>query len=558
MADARDVLLRDFLMINGPVESLPSAISPRSRMWLGVSLLAVLLQGFHSICYPLARDQATYLYIGQRLWEGKKLYLSLWDTKPPGIFYLYALIVKVFGTAMCSAGVVDLLWLLLISCFIFKFAERYLGTASAVIAVGLHATRRVWSGYWDAAQPENFLMLFVLIAFFLSSYTGKSRWLWDFSSGILFGAAFWIKYTAVAFVPLLLILPFLDFSSLETGARLPRFTLSAGDWMRRVGVWAAAFAASVLAVLGYLRWSGTWPAMKEIQFEVLPRYNALAIERSVNYWLFVYHRISLGPGWWTLLVAVTAILVARRTHNLRSTLPVFLATGMGTVCLALQSRLPSYAFETCYPFFAMLWGYMAVKIFQAFRHVSRQCWGRGWRLIAVLVWIVFAQLLYLPLPNAALQFKLYLYDLGEWRRDPGTFYRNYPWARAISHYDAQMHVIQYLRQNSSPQDGVFVWGSEPLIYFLAQRNPPTRFVTNLGVISFWTPPGWRLELVRDLEAAPPQYIVVESEDWVPMLSFNFLDSAAYLQQRFPALLTLVTRRYQKVDDYQNFAIYRHD
>lgn len=527
-------------------------------MWLGLSLLLVLLRAFQTICYPLGRDQGTYCYIGQRLWEGKQLYLDLWDNKPPGIFWIYALMVKVFGTAMWSVGVVDLLWLLAISCLIFKFAERHLGTAPAVIAVVLHATWRAWSGYWDAAQPENFLVLFVIVAYFLSSYSGKRRWLYDFLSGILFAAAFWVKYNAVAFVPLLLILPYLDFSPLEAGARLPRFTLSVRDWMKRVGVWAAAFAGSVAGVLGYIREGGAWPAMKEIQLEVLPRYNAMAIERSRSYLLYVYHQISVGLGWWSLLVAVTAILVARRTHNFRSTLPVFLAAAMGAVCTAMQARLPSYSFETCHPFFAMLWGYLGVKVFQGFRYIARQCRGRGFRIATLLIWLVFANLVYLPLPNEIVQFRLYLYDLKVWWQDRDAFYINYPWARPISHYDGQMHVIQYLREKSTPQDGVFIWGSEPLIYFLAQRNPPTRFVSNLGLISLWTPPAWRLELMRDLEAAPPKYLVVVREDWVPMISFNFLDSAAYLHQRFPALLTFVASRYHQVDDYQDFVIYRHE
>lgn len=540
-----------------PTSSLSPAVSPRSRIWLGASLLFVILRAFPSICYPIARDQATYCYIGQRLWEGKQLYLDFWDNKPPGIFYLYAVIVKIFGNAMWSVGLVDILWLLIISILIFKFAERYLGTAPAVIAVVMHATWRAWAGYWDAGQPENFQILFVIAAYFLSSYKGKMRWLFDFLSGIFFGAAFWLKYNALVFVPMLLILPYLDFSPLAKGARLPRFTLSRKEYFRRVGVWAVAFAGCGVVVLGYLAWAGAWPAMKEIQFEVLPRYNAMAYERSRNYWLYGLQQIGLYLGWWSMLVAAVALLVARRTRDLSATLPVFLVTGLGLLCTAMQGRLPSFAFETCYPFFAMLWGYLGVRVFQGFRCISRLCWGRGLRLAAVLVWVVFGNLVFLPLPNEVVQFKLYIYDLRLWYRDRDTFYRNYPWARPISHFDGQMHVIRYLREKSTPQDGVFVWGSEPLIYFLAQRHPPTRFVSNLGLISLWTPPAWRVEMMRDLDAAPPKYIVVASEDWVPMISFNFLDSAGYLQQRFPALLNYVTSNYQKVDDHQNFVIYRH-
>jgi len=413
-------------------------------------------------------------------------------------------------------------------------------------------------GYWDAGQPENFLLLFIFAAYFLSNYSGKRFWIRDFSSGTLFGAAFWIKYNAVAFVPLLLLLPYLDFSPLEAGERLPHFTLSVRDWMKRVGVWMAGFAGCVVVVLGYIRWDGAWPAMKEIQFEVLPRYNAMAIERSVSYWLYVFHRLSVDLTWWSALAAMIAVLVARRTHDLRLTTPVFLATAMGAACTAMQARLPSYAFETLYPFLAMLWGYLGVSVFGGLRYVARLCWRRGFRIATVLVWVVFANLVYLPLPNEIVQFKLHLYDMKVWWRDPDSFYRNYPWARPISHYDGQMRVIRYVRENSSPQDGVFVWGTEPLIYFLTQRHPPTRFVSNLGLISRWAPPAWRVEAMRDLEATPPKYIVVAREDWVSMISFNPLDSAEYLQQRFPALLAFVTNHYQKVEDYHAFVIYRHD
>jgi hypothetical protein len=541
-----------------PANPISSPISPRSQMWLGVSLLFVLARTYQFITYPIARDQATYLYVGQRLWEGKQLYLDFWDNKPPGIFYLYAVIAKVFGTALWSVGLVDILWLLIISILIFKFAERFLETAPAVVAVAIHACWRAGAGYWDAGQPENFLMLIVFGAYFLSSYKGKSRWQYDFMAGVLFGTAFWFKYNAVAFIPLLLILPYLDFEPLDAGKRLPGFTIPVRDWIKRWGIWGAGFVVCGTLVMGYLAWGGAWPAMKEIQFVVLPRYNAMVYERTRHYEVFVFQHIGLFIGWWSLLVTAVSLLVARRIRDLHSILPVLAATAMGTLCTFMQGRLPSFAFETCFPFYAMFWGYLSVKAFQGFRHVSRKCWERKFRLAAILVWIIFANLVYLPLPSEVLQFSLYIDNMKEFRKDRDSFYRNYPWARPISHFDGQLHVVQYLQHNSGPKDGVFVWGSEPLIYFLAQRNPPTRFVSNLGLISLWTPPTWREELIRSLQAEPPRYIVVAREDWVPMISFNFLDSEGYLRERYPALREFVNSGYQKVDDYKEFTIFRHD
>lgn len=531
--------------------------SRRSHLWLGGSLVIVLLQSAHAICYPIARDQATYCLIGQGILHGMLPYRDFWDNKPPGVFYLYAMIVKAFGTSMWSVGVVDFFWLILISVCIFKFTEQYLGAAPAFIAVVMHSTWRAEAGYWDAAQPENFLILLVFAAYFLSQYKGKLWWACDFLSGTLFGAAFWLKYNAVAFLPLLLVVPHLDFSPLSKGA-LPRFTVSRREYLKRFAVWWLAFALSVAAVVGCMAYGGAWPAMKEIQLVVLPRYNALAIQRIPHYWRFAGFYIGLYLGWWSVLAGAVALLIARRTRDLPRTAPVFLATAMGCLSTAMQARLPSYAFETCFPFFAMLWGYVALRTFEGFRHIARLCWARGLRLAAILVWVVLANIIYLPLPDQVAEIKVGMADLQEWHRDPGFFYQNYPWARPISHYDGQTRVIRYLEENSTPQDGVLIWGSEPLIYFLAGRNPPTRFISNLGLISLWTPPAWREQLIYSLEAAPPKFIVVARHDWVPKISFNNLDSEHYLLEQYPALEEFVQNGYEKAADYNDFAIFRRD
>ena len=64
-------------------------------------------------------------------------------------------------------GVVDILWLLVISCCIFYFSRRFLGTPGAALAVIFYACRHCRQGYLHAAQPEAFLMLCVFAAWFL-------------------------------------------------------------------------------------------------------------------------------------------------------------------------------------------------------------------------------------------------------------------------------------------------------------------------------------------------------------------------------------------------------
>jgi hypothetical protein len=122
-----------------------------SRALLALAVLFVVVRALPILSFPLGNDQGTYLTIGQGLLEGKQLYRDFWDNKPPGIFYLYAGIAKLFGRAMWSAAVVDILLLLLISYLFFRFTAPYLGRAGAAIAVMVHAS---WHGEMGAPRTN--------------------------------------------------------------------------------------------------------------------------------------------------------------------------------------------------------------------------------------------------------------------------------------------------------------------------------------------------------------------------------------------------------------------
>jgi hypothetical protein len=100
--------------------------------------------------------------IGQGLLHGQLLYRDLRDNKPPGIFHIYALIVKLFGAVMWSVGVVDILWLLVTCYCIFRFAQRYLGVPAAALAMVFFASWDCTFGYIFAVQPESLVMLLVV------------------------------------------------------------------------------------------------------------------------------------------------------------------------------------------------------------------------------------------------------------------------------------------------------------------------------------------------------------------------------------------------------------
>jgi hypothetical protein len=227
----------------------------------------------------------------------------------------------------------------------------------------------------------------------------------------------------------------------------------------------------------------------------------------------------------------------------------------GFASTAAQLRLSSYSFETAYPFFAMLWGYTLVQLYEAFVHVQKSIAQRGWRVAALLLWLVAAEVVYYPLPGYAVDIAEDYRGLAAWMHDPSSSYKRYAFQFPLEKLHDQMVAIDYLRQNSLPTDGVYVWGTAPLINFLAQRPSPSRFVVNHPLISPWGPAHCRQDLITELNCKPPRFILVERHDEIPFVTLTNDDSEQCLR-KYPALASFIADRYESVDNLVDFEIYR--
>ena len=518
------------------------------------ALAAVFLLSLPNLQYPIGRDQATYCVIAESLLKGKHLYRDLWDNKPPGIFYLYVPIVKLLGRATWLVGAADLICVLAVASATFYFCARYLGPQAGAVAAVLYAYWHNRKGYINAAQPEVFLILLVFAAFFLLARDGsRPKWR-SFTAGLVLGAAFWIKYNALAFLPLIVFLPYLDTSRLDLPSPRLGLTLSWRGWLARTAALLAGLAATVAGVLAGFRFSGAWPAMKEVQFQVLPSYGAMIVERTPHYFLWALRQVNFNLGTWPEAGVALALLIAWRRREFRRSAPIFIAAASGFLVTASQARFNAYSFETFFPFLAMLWAYSAVEIFEGFRTLSRQFSRRGWGAARVGVWLVFINCAYFPLPAPAMRQVERYQGLEKWWRNPEKSYGSYWWSLGIEHLGGQFQTVRFLKAHSAPGDEVYVWGTAPLIYFLSGRDCPSRFVSNLGLVSDWSPPAWRDELVQTLKSKQPRFIIVERRDAIPAVSGTTLDSQEYLV-RYPDLASLLRQRYRRAKAFRNFTVY---
>jgi Dolichyl-phosphate-mannose-protein mannosyltransferase len=519
---------------------------------MALSLGLVLLMALPNLSYPIGRDQATYCVIGRGLLDGARLYRDLWDNKPPGIFYLYEAIVNAFGSAMWSVGLLDILWLLAISACIFRFTERTVGKAAAVLAVLANAAMHIFAGYWDAGQPETFLMLFIFGSYFLLS--GRQTKLKEALAGILFAAAFWTKYNAITFLPFLLMAACLRIGEAKGRALGHSLGSACNQWASSMGRFAAGFLLGGSLIVSRCLFSGSWNAFVEEQLMVLPRYAATAFAGIPNYWVWTAGRIEFWLGFWTVCAAIVAVIVAWRRRQLFRLSPALVGATCGFAALAIQIRYQPYYFETCYPFFAIFWGYLGVQGWEGARSLSLYFAQRNWRVARVLTRVVFVNMVALCLPGPVMRLVTNYRAFNRWRQGPEQFYADYSWPGAAEDFRDVLRVVEYLKRHPAPEDGVYVWGNEPLIYYLSGHRPPVRFVWNLPLIASWRLPGWRQELVGQLRAVRPRYIIVARDDEVHGLSGTYQDSAQALQS-FQALGFYLREFYQPCKDDVTFEIY---
>lgn len=512
----------------------------RAHVWLPAALIFVVARALPNLDYPIFRDQATYCVIAQRLLEGQKLYRDVWDNKPPGIFWIYIPIVKAFGPVMWSVGVVDILWLLAISCCIFWLSRRYLGDAGAAIAAAVNAEWHCRAGYEHAAQADAFIILFVMCACLVAWRQGRRQLARTFCAGLLFGAAFWLKYTAIVFLPLLAFVPCVDFGGLDSHSMRLRLAMPWRACLERTLALLTGSLASVVLVLAYCWREGLWTALAE-NFRSLHSFTG-AVLTLPHYWASAISKTVVYLGL-SLVALFAGFVVARKRGELGVLMPILIGSTLGFGATIAQLTFISHTFENCYPFFVMIWGYLAVKSFEWLESTDRGFVAARAHLSRAFMWVLVTAGALLLLGAEGGTIGASYQELRDWSRAPVQFYTQYPRPFLMDDLEDQMKVIGLLKEKSESGDGLYVWGHYPLLYYLTGLRAPTRFVVSLPFSSHgWALPEWRTELIRDLRRAPPGYLAVSRRD-----SF---------QELFPELENSFFAKYTEVAEFPRFIVYR--
>jgi hypothetical protein len=517
--------------------------------WLRLSALAVVaFSAFQILLFPFGRDQGIYALVGEGILKGLVPYRDLWDFKPPGIFFVYALAQGLFGKSMFAPRMLEVLALLLVVWSAIRLADVFFGNRTAgylggAVASLVHAQLE----FWHTAQPETFGGVLTMVGLVLTVSDGhrKTRVLRWLLVGCAFGAAALLK-------------PPLGGGALVCAAYLAKREQQAAG-STRAGAWP------VLALLGGgivpIALVGLWflgrgglPALVWTMGDFTPGYTALGWEGRHAPEMFYYALIEALFKFSALAAAGLIAAITTTPMHLREREGVFLILGVIAVHvtgIAMQGKFFPYHYAGTLPLIAFLGGLGLYKLW-------RRCLAGG--AGGVFAFVAFTTVC-VAMRQAVNDLPQDFWDRCELRARYvfSSHRRREELEDALGSVAdvslmADRKVARELKSRTPAGASVLVWGFEPVIYWLADRKPATRFIYDVPQRTNWERERARKELMRDLAASPPHAIAVQHNDVFPMVTGNTLDSAGELPG-FPELQNLVTSRYDLVTKIEDFDIY---
>jgi hypothetical protein len=434
---------------------------------------------------PLERDEGEYAYAGQLILQGIPPYALAYNMKFPGTYYAYAAILAVFGQSPWGIHVGLLLVNAASVVLVFALGRRLLGDFAGAIAAACFAVLSIdrWI-YGVFAHATHFVVLFALAGLWLLFRAIESeRRLQLFVSGALLGLSVLMKQHAVVFLPLGAALVF--WSDTRGGRR--------ADWAlaKRIGVVALGAALPLAVLVALLLIQGVWARFwfwtihyagayaSEVGLsDALPNLiDGLKAASVANRALWVVSGLGLAALWATpwaprARVFVTGLLVAS-----------FIG-----VCPGFYFR--QHYFIMVLPAIALLCGVAAASLRTLLERVMRPVAATALALALPLCAIgVYA------VPERDFLFSMTTRDLSR------SVYGANPFIEAVQ-------IGKYIKDRSDENDRIAVLGSEPEIYFYADRKAATGYIYTYALME---PQPFaskmQAEMIREIESARPLYLV---------------------------------------------------
>ena len=476
-----------------PVDRVLVASAPPIDRAATIAVAVLLVLSIALVAYvrlrladtPLERDEGEYAYAGQLIRDGTPPYSLVYNMKFPGVYYSYAVIMSVCGESPRGIRIGLLCVNIATALLLFGLVHRMAGLlASGVAASAFLLLSLDTFAMGPFAHATHFVTLPVVAGLFVLWPAFERPRTWRFiTCGLLMGLAVAMKQQAFPFVLLAIGL-----------AAWPASGGRRTDW--RAAMWRGALvaigSAAVLGgLVGLLAVAGVFDRFWFWTFQYAAAYASLTSLReagSVFVMAWEYVTRASAVLWYASAAGVLLAAFAPVTWRVRCALWFWLLAAAAAIAPGFYFR-PHY-FIVAMPVAAC---FIAVGISAIDQSVTRFTGARAARFIGVTVFLAVAG--------------VYL-----WVQAP-YFFRMTPHSIVRLVYEANPfeespEIGRFIRDRSRPGDRIAVLGSEPQIYFYADRPAATGYIYTYPLME---PHPYaaemQAEMRREIEAARPSFIV---------------------------------------------------
>jgi len=484
---------------SGDKGSFLSSLSGEEKICIGLLLaviLLVILIKSNFLGIPFERDEGAYSYYGKLLLHGKVPYKDFYEQKFPGIFYLYAFVLSIFGDTVRGMHM-GFIYLNVATIVIIYYASRTLFTPVAGLisatTFAIVALTPFLSGF--TIQSEHGVAFFISLGLlFYALFSKKKKWYFCFLMGMSFGCGFLIKTNGVFlgfWGGLMLILDFFFDKKKPFKELLAQIGIyTGGVLVFIVLLFTIIWAKGSFKEMMY--WGYTFPKqyvgkMTWEQGKQMFSYNLDVITK--NYMFFWVHS----------LLAIAVCLLKSVSYRMKAftiTLLFFsfltIVPGLyfyGHYWIQLIPGLAMAAGVTYYGIITFLQERMNIR-FKGLKYIYLTAFGL----------FVFGHVFSSAELYPGMSVKDYYFE-PEYESILRSVYGNNPFPEA-------WEISEYINAHSKPEDGLVVVGSEPEIYFYTKKNAPSRHAYFSFLV--WDVPEhakWQREFTSDIEKAKPKYFI---------------------------------------------------
>jgi hypothetical protein len=171
-----------------------------SIMFLTIIILSITL------FFPISTDLSIFLFGGQTIAEGKKIYVDYLDIKPPLVYYIYSLVYNLFGFDEFKIRIIDYIYQIftLLSLFVLV-KEIHKSNLIASLSCLIYSVLYTNLTYGSTFQVESLISLPLLWIIYFMKNLEEIKTIRLLYVGLLVGIIICLKFTfAIIIFPLLL------------------------------------------------------------------------------------------------------------------------------------------------------------------------------------------------------------------------------------------------------------------------------------------------------------------------------------------------------------------